>query len=130
MSNTGYKGISASLDRASEVQRYQVFVGWKGEERRRTLWSGDIAEALIVRAEFERELDKPRTEIRILPGEGVSYDARDRANGSAVWTARVTAQGVKRSTNFSILKHGYWGARRLAYEWRERTLRGLIESIG
>jgi hypothetical protein len=127
MSNTGHKGISAGRDKRSRVERYQVFVGWKGKEMRGTIWTDDLGAALALRADFEHVLKKPRTEVRILPAEGITRDARPRVAGSAVWRAFIGEGGKRRSTQFSIAKHGELGARQKAIAWRREALSALLQ---
>jgi hypothetical protein len=113
MSNTGYKGISASFDENGNLWRYQVTVQWKGEIRK---WSGrgaTLEEALNVREQFEDELDKPRSEKHIRSTQTGVYVSED-GHGNRYWVAQVDQE----RRHFSIHKHGEAKAFELAKEAR------------
>ena len=127
MSNTGFKGISASFDELGQAYRYQISVQWEGRIRKATIWctfnpKAGLIEALAQREHFENDLRKLHTERRIVSrASGITIDQRRYVWGSPMVTAQVNpSPGQSLKTGFSIRKHGLAGARALALAWRRK----------
>lgn len=125
-SSTGAKCISQKRDKDGQLTGYQVAVQWK--HRKRYRWVplegsqlAALSEALQVRAEFEKELGKPRTEHHIIgTAQGVTLHSRATVDGQPAYVAYIEVGGEKLATSFSTAEHGEDGAREKALAWRRQ----------
>jgi len=114
LSNTGHKGISASLDADGNPWRYQIAVQWNGRVLRAHEVRIDLDEAIAIRNKFERKLDKPRTDLHIREGSVGSVYPSVNGQNKDYWIAHY--RGARRA--FSVAKYGLRGARQRALKAR------------
>lgn len=120
MSNSGFKNISHNQ------WGTKVEVQWKRRIRRAFLSAADFPDktlrtqiGLKIRTEFERDLGKPRTEVKIIGGvKGVRRILPRLGSGGPVWEARLRSEGKLYRRRFAVLKYGEAGARKLAEQAR------------